>query len=99
MVIMDQLTEQAETFVDQLTSPVPIALIDLKTLRMLERLGDSSPISGAQPLTQAPETPWLTRARQQLANAHILMEQELDTGVIELLCSAATALITYNDGS
>ena len=95
LVIIDQLTEQAETFVDQLTSPVPIALIDLKTLRMLERLGDGSPISGAQPLTQAPETPWLTRARQQLAAAHILMEQELDTGVIELLCSAATALITY----
>ncbi len=95
LVILDAVDSQAESFVEALNAPVPVALIDLKTQKMLQRLGESSPIADAQPLSQVKaENIWFNKAEKQLSAAKVLLEQELFEGVIELLCASAIAWLT-----
>lgn len=94
LVIVDQLTDEAVAYIDQLPSPIPVAIIDQRTLNMLERLGSSSPIANAKPLPLESLHPWLNRARQQLGAAQILIEQDQTAGVMEVLCSATSALVS-----
>jgi hypothetical protein len=94
LVIVDQLTDEAVSYIDQLSSPIPVAIIDQRTLNMLERLGSSSPIANAKTLPLESQHPWLNRAKQQLSAAQILIRQDQTAGVMELLCSAASALVS-----
>jgi len=98
LVVLDTVTPADEQFTDQLALPVSVALIDRHTLKQLQRLGVDSPLHDAEPvpteLGTPAENPWLTQASKNLHAARLLLEQEMDAGVLELLCGATAALIT-----
>jgi superfamily II DNA or RNA helicase len=94
LVVLDNVDdtddERAATFSEQ----VPIALIDRRTLRGLQRLGAASPTADAESLFEAPQpaatkpSPLGRRARQKLEAAEILLRQECPAPAGELLLGA-----------
>ncbi|MDD4914349.1 MAG: DEAD/DEAH box helicase [Methylococcales bacterium] len=83
---------------------IPFAVIDVRTLRSLQRLGHASPLSEArvvfEPITPEtpPENPLLTAAMQKLRSAEILLNQHCSAGVIDLLASAIVLKVTALSG-
>lgn len=97
LLILDQVMVEDEAFVDQLEIAIPVALLDERSLRQLQRLGDT-PLGDAEtiPLKDQPPFPsrWLLQAQKHLRAAELLREQQLDSGVLELLACACAAVAT-----
>ena len=94
LVVLDQVDDADDTRAAAISEQVPIALIDRRTLRGLQRLGTASPTTDAEELYQAPaaregimdaEPPLLRRARQQLEAAQVLLHQGCLAPAAELL--------------
>ena len=98
LLILERVTAEDEAFVDQLDIAVPVALLDECALRQLQRLGGDSPLGDAAtiPLAAVPPlpSPWLLQAQKHLRAARLLLEQGLDSGVLELLACATAAVAT-----
>ncbi|NBC14706.1 MAG: DEAD/DEAH box helicase family protein [Gammaproteobacteria bacterium] len=94
LVVLDQVDDADDARAAGISEQVPIALIDRRTLRGLERLGAASPAAGADELYQAPaaaasaEPPPLHRARQKLEAAEVLLRQACPAPAAELLLGA-----------
>ncbi len=82
LVVMDAVDDDADERAVAISQRVPIALIDRRTLKGLQRLGVASPANGAQSFYEAPEQPTATeptlvrRARQKLEAAEVLLRQD-----------------------
>ncbi len=79
---------------------MPVAVIEARALRSLQRLGSTSPLHDSRTLfeTVRPETPQenplLKEAEQRLHAAEILHEQQCLAGIMDLLASALLLKVT-----
>lgn len=73
---------------------LPVAVIDGRTWRSLQRLGKASPLAEAETIfeTAVPEqpqhNPLIVLAEQKLRSAEVLLAQQCTAGVMDLLASA-----------
>jgi len=96
-VVLDRVGNEDESLAQQLSATVPIALIDPLAMQSLSRLGEGSPLTGAQTYElsklkdQEKPSIMATMAREKLGAARILMEQQLTSSAMELLLSSLLA--------
>ncbi|MDD1620211.1 MAG: helicase, partial [Methylococcaceae bacterium] len=95
LVVVEQWRDDDEQAAQQLSADgLPVAVIDGRTWRSLQRLGSASPL--AETLTvfetveaeQPKENPLQLAAEQKLRSAQILLDQQCTAGVMDLLASA-----------
>jgi superfamily II DNA or RNA helicase len=100
LVVVNQIDDTDEQSVQDLSQPeLPVAAIDARTWRSLQRLGAASPLAeartfiettpleGTQPETK-PENPLLKTAQEKFRSAEVLIQQQCTAGVMDLLASA-----------
>ncbi len=97
LVVLDQVDDADDARTQAISERVPIALIDGRTLRGLQRLGAASPTADAEELYQASaatlpatpaESPLLRGARKKLEAAEVLLRQACPAPAAELLLGA-----------
>jgi superfamily II DNA or RNA helicase len=106
LVVLDQVTDSDDAIADRLSERVPVALIDRRTLERLSRLGDASPVAGAESVyavddtdTAAPCEPLLLRkAREALEAARLLIQQRCPGPALDLMLSALLAAAAQRVG-
>lgn len=99
LLILNAIQDNDDEFITSLELTVPVALLDIKTIRQLQTLGIDTITYEAQaielPQTLEPTTSrWITQAKEKLAAATTLVNQQVNSGVIELICSAVASLLT-----
>jgi hypothetical protein len=94
LVVLDAVDETDDVHAAAISERVPIALIDPRTLKGLQRLGAANPAADAESLYEAPAQPVTTqnplerRARQKLEAAEVLLRQGCPGPAGELLLGA-----------
>ena len=95
LVVVSQMNDSDEQTAQDISQPdIPVAAIDARTLRSLQRLGTNSPVAESRiffETTQSeekPENPLLKTAQEKLNSAEVLFQQQSTTGVMDLLASA-----------
>ena len=98
IAVLDRVEDRDDRLAEELSETVPTALIDQTTLKGLQRLGDKSPLSITQTYFDAREdqaTGQPSRlgriAREKLKAARLLLDQEMASSALDLIC---TALLT-----
>ena len=98
LVVLDRVDAEADRLAAAISGQVPVALIDPRTLSGLRRLGDASPIARARPLVEpskdrlSPQEPkLLSRAREKLRGAEVLIQQACPAPAMDLLLGALLA--------
>jgi hypothetical protein len=98
LVVLDRVDAQAESFAEEISDRIPVALVDPRTLRGLQRLGSSSPAADAETIFEKgsePQTPMeptlLRQAREKLRAAEVLIRQSCLGSACELLLGALLA--------
>jgi superfamily II DNA or RNA helicase len=98
LAVVDRVDEQADRTAASISERVPVALIDLRTLSGLQRLGASSPLAESRTLYEVASTapakrePWLLRqAREKLQGAELLIRQGCPAPALDLLLGALLA--------
>jgi hypothetical protein len=94
LVVLDQVSDADDQQAAQLGGDIPVALLDPRTLRSLQRLGAASPLKDAQPYydsatTVEAEEPLVPRlllkAQEKFRAAELLLEQGMTNVPLELL--------------
>jgi superfamily II DNA or RNA helicase len=109
LVVLDQVDDEADRRAVALSGPIPVALIDHRTLGGLSRLGAASPVAGARTLFDAdqgvpgsdvaPAEPRLLRqARDKLHGAEVLLGQACPGAAMDLLVAALLAAAALRAG-
>lgn len=100
LVVLNHLENADERLAEELSqAEVPVAVIDVRTVRSLKRLGAASPISQTRALFETaepvnkPENPLLKAARQKFNSAEVLFQQQCTAGVMDLLASALLSTV------
>ncbi|MGB1256149.1 MAG: hypothetical protein ACPG51_09790, partial [Thiolinea sp.] len=95
LVILDQVTTRDDWQLEEHNLGVPVALLDPRTLRSLQKLGDNSPLKEASPLydvAEEPAEPQISRlqqlAQEKLQAAEVLMEQGIFSVTLNMLVNA-----------
>ncbi|MGB1009516.1 MAG: SNF2-related protein [Thiolinea sp.] len=95
LVILDQATTRDDWQLEEHNLGVPVALLDPRTLRSLQKLGDNSPLKEASPLydvAEEPAEPQISRlqqlAQEKLQAAEVLMEQGIFSVTLNMLVNA-----------
>lgn len=95
LAVLDCVNEKDEVIAISLSELIPVALIDLRTLNGLQRLGASSPLNNATVLCQPTEeskvpvrSALAVMAADKLQAAETLIQQNMLTAAIELMASA-----------
>jgi len=94
LVVVEQWQEGDEETAQELSADLPVAVIDGRTWRSLQRLGSASPLAETRTVfepaePEAPrENPLLAQAAAKLHSAQVLLQQQCSAGVLELLASA-----------
>jgi superfamily II DNA or RNA helicase len=96
LVVVEQWQDDDEQAAQDLsTDDLPVAVIDGRTWRSLQRLGHASPLAETRSLFEASEiidqpaqNPLHDLAGQKLHSAQVLLEQQCTAGVMDLLASA-----------
>lgn len=100
IVVLDEITDTDETFVDQLLSDLPIVLLDPRTMRQLQKLSpdgwqsfghDLANTGGAS--QEVPLSPWYKIASEKYQAAKTLNQQSIP-GALDLLSAAVCAKIS-----
>ena len=98
LVVLDRVDAEADRLAAAIAGQVPVALIDPRTLSGLRRLGDASPIAHPRPLVEPsedrrrPQEPrLLSRAREKLRGAEVLIQQACPAPAMDLLLGALLA--------
>jgi superfamily II DNA or RNA helicase len=98
MLVLDRVDAADDAALQTLQPPLPLALIDLRTLDSLNRLGEGSPLAASESLYTPPQTsdvtghPLLLQAGEKLRAARLLMAQSCTGPAGELLLGAALAV-------
>ncbi|WP_295385432.1 DEAD/DEAH box helicase [uncultured Thiodictyon sp.] len=109
LVVLDQVDDLADRAAAAIPGPIPVALIDRRTLGSLSRLGAASPVAGASTLfdaeqatadiAQPPAEPRLLRqAREKLRGAEVLIGQACPAAAMDLLVGALLAAAALRAG-
>jgi superfamily II DNA or RNA helicase len=109
LVVLDQIDDAADRRAATIPGPIPVALIDRRTLGGLSRLGAASPVAGARTLFDAeqassgaaapPAEPRLLRqAREKLRGAEVLIGQACPGAAMDLLVAALLAAAALRAG-
>lgn len=95
LVVVEQWRDSDEQTAQKLSADdLPVAVIDGRTWRSLQRLGSASPLAETRTLFEAAESeqpqqnPLHEQAVQKLRSAEVLLEQQCTVGVMDLLASA-----------
>jgi hypothetical protein len=95
IVVVEKTNDVDEQSAQELSqTELPVAVIDARTLRSLQRLGTASPIAETRTLFESaqtktkPENPLLKTAQDKLKSAEVLLQQQCSAGVMDLLASA-----------
>ncbi|MCK9605241.1 MAG: DEAD/DEAH box helicase [Methylomonas sp.] len=95
LVVVEQWHDEDEQAAQDLSAEdLPVAVIDGRTWRSLQRLGHASPLAESRILFEASENsqpaqnPLHDLAGQKLHSAQVLLEQQCTAGVMDLLASA-----------
>ena len=95
LVVVEQWRDGDEQSAQDLSaSDLPVAVIDGRTWRSLQRLGSASPLADTKTVFEpveaaAPEdNPLHGLSAQKLRSAEVLLEQQCSAGVMDLLASA-----------
>jgi hypothetical protein len=105
IAVLDVVIEEDEVFVDGLALPLPVLVIDPRTEISLQRLGRAStPVyaqecSPSTPVDAAVVPDWRAKALARVDAARVLLEQNVEVGVMELLESALATLFSQNHTS
>lgn len=97
LVVVESWREGDEDAAENLSAGgLPVAVIDRRTWRSLQRLGDASPLAGASTEFEAAAAPVAIHplhaaAGQKLRSAQVLLAQQCAAGVMDLLASALLA--------
>lgn len=98
LVVLDRVDAAADEIARSLSDPVPVAVIDPRTLASVQRLGTASPLGetrslfdAATPAIEAPGARLGAQAREKLHAARLLLEQGCPGPAMELLVSALLA--------
>ncbi|CAK0769237.1 DEAD/DEAH box helicase [Gammaproteobacteria bacterium] len=91
MVVVTHVETEDDAFVERLSERLPVALLDLRTVRSLDRiglgLGETTRYFNVGQ-TPAPESRLRQRAREQLQAAEVLLAQQCHGPAVELLLAA-----------
>jgi len=107
LVVLDEVKDADDERAAAISDEVPIALIDRRTLRGLQRLGAAAPTADAEALYEAPaaqqpagppEAALLRRARQKLEAAEVLLRQDCVGPAAELLHGAVLSAAALRCG-
>lgn len=105
LAVIDQVDSEADQIAADLSRLVPVALIDQRTLRGLERLGVSSPVTQGQTYYNAADqapgaaiSRLAALAKEKFKAATLLTEQNCSASAMELLLSALLALAADRAG-
>ena len=109
LVVLDQVDELADRAAAAIPGPVPVALIDRRTLGGLSRLGAASPVAAARTLYDADqaapdgapihaEPRLLRQAREKLHGAEVLIGQACPAAAMDLLVAALLAAAALRVG-
>lgn len=105
LVVMERVDEEADRIAATISGEVPVALIDLRTLNGLRRLGAASPVSEARTLFEAEqetgeqrEPALLRQAREKLKGAEVLIQQACPAPAMDLLLGALLAAAAVRVG-
>ncbi len=98
IAVLDQVDGEAENLAVELSTTIPVALIDKISLKSLSRLGTSSPLAEAETYFEpsgSEQGPVLSRhatmATEKLNAAKVLLDQNLENSALELMVSALLA--------
>ena len=110
LVVVNQIEDGDDQSLQDLSQPeLPVAAIDARSWRSLQRLGAASPLADThtffettqleaiQPETK-PENPLLTAAQDKLKSAEVLIQQQCTAGVMDLLASALLSKVAGLNG-
>jgi len=105
LAVIDRVDSEADRVAAGLSGVVPVALIDQRTLRGLERLGANSPVAQGQTYFDAADLPsgavisrLMALAGEKFKAATLLAEQSCPSSAMELLLSALLALAADRAG-
>lgn len=95
LAVVSQWQDDDEQAAQELsTATLPVAVIDSRTWRSLQRLGKASPLAEVATvfeqaeIAKVEENPLLSLAEQKRHSAKVLLEQQCHAGVMDLLASA-----------
>ena len=95
VTVLDRVDADADRLAEQLSTEVPVALIDRLALKGLQRLGAGSPLAGAHSYFDAASAATATgesllrrQAREKLTAAHLLFDQQLFDSALEMVFAA-----------
>ncbi len=95
LVVVEQINDADEQSAQEISqTELPVAVIDARSLRSLQRLGAASPVAETRTLFESaqpehkPENPLLKTAQEKLRSAEVLFQQQCTAGVMDLLSSA-----------
>jgi len=99
LTVLDQVTAEDDQLVEKLSETIPVAIIDMRTLAGLARLGGGSPVAEQQILYNSTEQkttePGLSAlqllAAEKFKAATVLMDQDCSGVALDLLLSALLA--------
>jgi superfamily II DNA or RNA helicase len=98
LVVLDRVDALADEIAQGLSDPVPVAVIDARTLAGVQRLGAASPLGETRRLFEAgnqaiepPGARLAAQAREKLRAAGLLLDQGCFGPALELLVSALLA--------
>jgi hypothetical protein len=103
MAVLERIDDQDEQTAAELSDRVPVALVDPRTLKSLNRLGAASPVAESDILFEAPPSIankplLLQQAREKIHAGQLLIEQECLGPAVELLCNALLAIAAHLAG-
>lgn len=100
LLLLSQSTPADQTFVDSIQLGVPLALLEVQTLRQLQQLGVNPLGDDAQKIV-LPETneqpqlnPWHALAKEKFSAAKALAGQGVNGSIVDLLCSTLASALT-----
>jgi superfamily II DNA or RNA helicase len=95
LVVLDRVDSEDDRVAEDISDRVPVALVDLRTLRGLQRLGAASPAAEAETIfekesepREPAEPPLLRKSREKLEAAEVLIRQSCPGTACELLLGA-----------
>ncbi|MFO8003219.1 MAG: helicase, partial [Thioalkalivibrio sp.] len=99
VLVLDQVDARDDEAIEALAAEIPVALIDQRTLRSLNRLGSASPLAGAESVyatlstndDQESESPLARKAVRNLEAARLLLQQSCPAPALDLLLDAMLA--------
>jgi hypothetical protein len=105
LVVLDSVDAAADAAAQALSEPIPVAVIDPRTLASVQRLGGASPLGetrslfeAGRPAVEPPGARLAAQAREKLRATGLLLEQGCPGPALELLVSALLAAAAARAG-